>query len=259
MEYLALYLVTIIAGFVMKLTNEFRIFKDVADAGYKIDMKRVSELNKSLNLNPNSHLEMFIPIFNIMRVMEKTMQYNSVRPMILDQFNTLDCLQEMTESEKEEYQKNPTALSALLVNIKSEIDLTLKSSDTITLEFEDGEICYKFGESSDIIIVSASGLAANLTVKEQKQIVKKVLAKFVEAGIQKYGSEDAFEDALKKNKGNMKLRYNQGSKQEEQSDTEDLSPSERISALQYWKQDLLSGQEPKEESKTDDNVYTKKK
>lgn len=44
MEFLALWLGTCVASFGMEITNELRMFKDAADAGYKIDVKRLSEL-----------------------------------------------------------------------------------------------------------------------------------------------------------------------------------------------------------------------
>lgn len=263
MEYLAFYIITIIASFVMKLTNELRIFKDVADAGYKIDMKRVNELNNSLNLDHNSNLEMFIPILNIIRVMESTMQYNSVRPMILDQFNTLDCLQEMSKSEREGYLKKPTALNAILINVISEAK---KESGIMKINFKDehgqNQICFRFSESNDIVIVSANGVAANLTVEEQTEKVSQYLSSMLDAGVNKYGSIDAFLAAISKEKGTIELNSdNQTDNQEEQietSYTEELSSSEKLEALQDWKNDLLSGQSSIE-SKTYDKTYVNKK
>lgn len=260
MEYLAFYIIAIIAGFVMKLTNELRIIKDVADAGYKIDMKRVNELNNSLNLDHNSNLEMFIPILNIIRVMESTMQYNSARPMILDQFNTLDCLQEMTESEKEEYLKKPTALNAILINVISEAK---KESGIMKINFKDehgqNQICFRFSESNDIVIVSTTGFIASLTIEEQTEKVSQYLSSMLDAGVNKYGSIDAFLAAISKEKGTIELNSdNQTDNQEEQietSYTEDLSSSEKIESLQDWKNDLLSKQHV-EDSKTDEKVYT---
>lgn len=121
MEFLALWLGTCVASFGMEITNELRMFKDAADAGYKIDVKRLSELGMQLNPNATKEtlLSMLIPIFNVMQVFQRTIQYNNVRPMILDQLSVIDALEEMTESEKAEYLKNPTGLNALVVPLKS--------------------------------------------------------------------------------------------------------------------------------------------
>lgn len=108
MELLVLWFGTSIASFCMEMANELRMFKDVADAGYKIDIRRLSDLSKQLNPNATKAtlLSMLIPIFNIMQVFQRTVQYNNARPMILDQLNVMDALEEMSEIEKQEYQKN---------------------------------------------------------------------------------------------------------------------------------------------------------
>ena len=49
MEILFLWLSTSITSICMEMAYELRMFKDVADAGYKIDTKRISDLNKQLN------------------------------------------------------------------------------------------------------------------------------------------------------------------------------------------------------------------
>lgn len=84
MEFLALWLGTCVASFGMEITNELRMFKDAADAGYKIDVKRLSELEMQLNPNATKEtlLSMLIPIFNVMQVFQRTIQYNTI---MLDQ------------------------------------------------------------------------------------------------------------------------------------------------------------------------------
>lgn len=122
MELLLLWLSTSITSICMEIANELRMFKDVADAGYKIDIKRLSDLSKQLNPNaPKATLlSTLIPIFNIIQVFQRTIQYNNLRPTILDQLNAIDVLEEMLEIEKEEYSKNPTGLNALIIPIKTE-------------------------------------------------------------------------------------------------------------------------------------------
>jgi len=70
MEFLLLWLGTSVASFGMGIANGLRIFKDTADAGYKIDVKRLSELGKQLvpNATKISLLSKLIPIFNVMQV-----------------------------------------------------------------------------------------------------------------------------------------------------------------------------------------------
>ena len=61
-----------------------------------------------------------------MKVFQKIIEYNNIRPMILDQLNIIDVLEEMSETEKTEYLKNPTGLNAVLILLKSEERLSEK-------------------------------------------------------------------------------------------------------------------------------------
>lgn len=81
MEFLILWLGTSVASFGMEIANELRMTKDVADAGYKIDVKRLSELGKQLNPNATKAtlLSMLIPIFNVVQVFQRTIQYNTIQ------------------------------------------------------------------------------------------------------------------------------------------------------------------------------------
>ncbi len=44
-----MYLFTFITSISVEIANELRIFKDVADAGYKIDFEKLSEFMKKVN------------------------------------------------------------------------------------------------------------------------------------------------------------------------------------------------------------------
>lgn len=178
MEFLVLWLGTSVASFGMGIANELRMFKDAADAGYKVDVERLSELEKQLNPNATKAtlLSMLIPIFNVIQVFQRTIQYNNVRPMILDQLSVIDALEEMSEIEKAEYLKKPTGLNALIVPLivplKTEIRLSKATSIKINDGNEHSEIYYEMGESlDDITILKVSGSASRLTVEEQKKKV----------------------------------------------------------------------------------------
>ena len=82
-----------------------------------------------------------------MDVFQRAIQYNNVRPMILDQLNAIDVLKEMTELEKIEYLEKPTGLNAAFVTLKSEIPylnpLLYGSSIEINRDDEHSKIYYK--------------------------------------------------------------------------------------------------------------------
>ena len=229
MELMLLWLSTSITSICMEIVNELRMFKDVADAGYKIDIKRLSDLSKQLNPNaPKATLlSTLIPIFNIIQVFQRTIQYNNLRPTILDQLNTIDVLEEMLEIEKEEYSKNPTGLNAFIIPIKTEIR-----------------------------ILNAS----KLTVEEQKEKIANGFRKMVLTGIEKYGDTESFVNALHNNT-NLDLSHSSDDKKEEVVEpVQKLSINDQKQALENLKNKLLEEQQATQKSHTESEpVLTKKR
>lgn len=144
MEFLVLWLVTVVASYGLEVGNDLRMYKDVADNGYKIDNKHFSELSKQLNPNASktTFISMLIPMLNIMQAFQRAVQYNNIRPMVLDQLRVTDTLEEMSEIEKEEYLRKPTGLNAFLVSLKFEIRLAKAEHITIQEENENSEIFF---------------------------------------------------------------------------------------------------------------------
>ena len=265
MEFLVLWLGTSLASFGMEIANELRMFKDAADAGYKVDVKKLSELGKQLNPNATKAtlLSMLIPIFNVMQVFQRTIQYNNVRPMILDQLSVIDALEEMSEIEKAEYLKKPTGLNALIVPLKTEIRLSKATSIKINDGNEHSEIYYEMGESlDDITILKVSGSASRLTVEEQKKKVVESWKTIVQAGMKKYGDPETFIDNLKSNT-DIDLRDSKEDKKEEEtisSIPQKLSISEQKRALENLKRELLDEKEAVQSTKGDkEPTFSKRK
>lgn len=248
MEFLVLWLVTSIASFGMEIANELRMYKDAADAGYKVDAERLSELGKQFDSNASNVtlLSMLIPIFNVMQVFQRTIQYNNARPMILDQLRLIGALEEMSEIEKTEYLKNPTALNALIAPFKAERRL----SKATLLELNDGnehsEIYYEMGESlDDITILKVSGSASRLTVEEQKKKVVEVWETVVQAAMEKYGDAETVIDTLGSN-ASIDLSNSKEDKKDEKTTLlipQELSISDQKQVLEFLKSKLLEEQE----------------
>lgn len=259
MEFLVLWLGTSVVSFGMEIANELRMFKDAADAGYKVDVKRLSELGKQLNPNATKTtlLSMLIPIFNVMQVFQRTIQYNNARPMILDQLSVIDTLEKMSEIEKAEYLKNPTGLNALIVPLKTEIRLSKAASIEINDGNEHSEIYYEMGESlDDITILKVSGSASKLAVEEQKKKVVEAWETFLQAGMKKYGNAETFVNTLKSNKSiNLSDSKEDDKKNEETITTlpipQELSISEQKQVLESLKSELLVEQEVVQSVQTD--------
>lgn len=232
MNFLVLWLGTSIAIFIMEIANELRMFKDVADFGYKIDVNRLSELGKQLNPNANkiTLLSMLIPVLNVIQVFQRTIQYNNIRTMILDQLRVIDALEEMSEMEKSEYLKNPTRLNAFIVPLKSEIRLSTASS----IKIENSEIYFKMGKSfEDITILKVIGSANRLSIEEQKKKVTETLYK----ASNELQSDD--EEILNEKLNNINKDL---SDSEEKNTQQEFIPINQKQALKNLKNQLLEEQ-----------------
>lgn len=173
MEFLGIWLGSCITSFGIEIATSFRMFKDVADAGYKIDIDRMDKIAKILDPDSSKRefLTMLLPVFNIMHSSFKAIDYNNAKSMLLDQLGVLDVLEEMSEIEKQEYQKKPTGLNAILVPLKSELRLAKSQLLIITRPNFKSKIFYEIGENNDITILKVEGDALYLSLEDQKEIV----------------------------------------------------------------------------------------
>lgn len=254
MEFLIIWLSTVAVSFGMEIANELRMFKDVADAGYRVDVNRLSELGKQLN--PNSVnvtlLSLLMPVVNIMYVFQRAIQYNNVRPMILDQLNVMDVLKEMTELEKIEYLEKPTGLNAAFVTLKSEISYLNGSSIEINRDDEHSKIYYKIDrKTGEFIILKAIGDASKLTVEEQKNKIEETYKNLIQSGIESYGDAEKFTEALK-NTSSMDLSNTEEVKKHNETSSQELSVSEQKEVLENLKGELLERKENAQSSKIEE-------
>lgn len=249
MELLALWIASCIASFGMEISNELKLFKDVADAGYKINLNRLSEAQKQLNPNSskNSLIFLMIPVYNLLKVFEKRIKYNNARPMLLDSLHVIDALEEMTEQEKEEYKKHPTGLNALIVPIKTDIRLSKAGK----IKVDDGEIFYEFNLSKNnksdnlsdyITIVKATGNFKGSSDRELKQKIVSAWKEIANEGIKTYGSKEKFLEEIKKAyNNNESIEINKDNDEKNdivQEPNSTLSTSQKIQALKDLKQEL---------------------
>lgn len=245
MKIVVLWISTVAASFCIELTNELRMFKDVADAGYKINIDRLSDLSKKLNPDASkiTLLSMLIPIFNIIHVFERITKYNNIRPMLLDQLSIIDALEEMSEIEKQEYLKKPTGLNAILVPFKLEVRIAKADSVKIENDNEKSEIFYEIGDSlDDITILKVAGDAYRLTEAEQKKKVIEAIKSSLLAETEEY---DDVENATNTIKDNDDLELKNTDNKEEQKVTpkQESSLSRQKQALEDLKNKLIEKQQ----------------
>ena len=261
MKILFLWISTVVASFYIELTNELRMFKDVADAGYKINIDRLSDLSKKLNPDASkiTLLSMLIPIFNIMQVFDRMVKYNNIKPMLLDQLSVIDALEEMSEIEKQEYLKKPTGLNAILVPFKLEVRIAKADSVKIENDNEKSEIFYEIGNSlDDITILKVAGDAYRLTEAEQKKKVIEAIKSSLSEETEEY---DDVENATNTIKDNDDLELKDTDNKEEQKVTpkQESSLSRQKQALEDLKNKLIELIEEKEQAAQKSPAKTKKR
>lgn len=250
MKIVVLWISTVAASFCIELTNELRMFKDVADAGYKINIDRLSDLSKKLNPDASkiTLLSMLIPIFNIIQVFERITKYNNIRPMLLDQLSVIDALEEMSEIEKQEYLKKPTGLNAILVPFKLEVRIAKADSVKIENDNEKSEIFYEIGDSlDDITILKVAGDASRLTEDEQKKKVIEAIKSSLSEETEEY---DDVENATNTIKDNDDLELKDTDNKEEQNVTpkQESSLSRQKQALEDLKNKLIEKEQAAQKS-----------
>lgn len=213
-EFLILWVGTSAASLYIEIKTVLRMLKDVADVGYKFDVKRVSELQPDKDKLNSSIISTFIPIFNLMQAFQLTINYNDNRAFLIDQLKVMDALEEMSEAEKKEYLRNPTGLNVMNMFLKSDERLANAASVTIN----NSKIYYEMDEDllNDITILKVTGPLASLTVEEQKKKVIEAWKTIIISAMEKYGDEKAFVEALKKMK-NINLDDIEDKKQDEKT------------------------------------------
>ena len=265
MEFLVLWLGTTAASFAMELANEFKIFKDAADAGYKIDTKRLSEFQKQLSPDATkiTFLSMLIPLYNVMSVFQRVIQYENARPMILDQLSVTGVLEEMSDYEKKEYSKRPTGLNALIVPLKAESKLSKATKVTINGVFGESVVYCEIDKTShDINILSVSGPVSRLTVEEQKEKVIETMIKILRPEVGELNNKEISSENIKESE---KLDLSDGIEIEKDEETSlssspKTSISEQKQTLENLKRELLEEQKMSQSNKADKGpTLTKRK
>ena len=232
MNFYVWWLISIGASFVMDFQNGLRLFKDAADAGYKIDLKRYSTVLNDENLGKINTLKLLIPGLNIFTVFQRAFNYNQARRFILDELSVMGLLKEMTNEEKKLYQTKPTAFNSFVISIKSEID---SRPVTMTIYYGEGnqdKMVFEFDKDRGIIIKEVTGPRAFLSIFEQKEFLKKDLTELFDR-IDKFGGVDLFAKKLVENR-NVSLAL-----QEENNQEKEISVDDKKQQLKEQKEQLI--------------------
>lgn len=192
MNFIGLWITTTVTSYVLDLGLGIKLFKDLADQGYKIDLERYKELKEELNLGNRSVIIKFIPFLNILNEMKKSFDYNQQRNMIFNSMDVLDLLEEMTDLEKEEYQKKPTGWNAILLPIKVERRLSKAERIICNMEGSEYEVYYETDPNTgNTTILKKTGILANVSDDKAREMVIESLMNYKEQLAQQKAKENS--------------------------------------------------------------------
>ena len=259
LQFLIIWIITVLASIGADTSLAFKMIKDVADSGYKIKLDRMKEVSDALNPNVkqmNNFIKL-IPVINLMKSFSDLVEYSNVRNNLLDEFSVLDCVEEMTDEEKKQYMLKPTAINAIVIYAKSKIKKEEKDKK-ITISFKDGneegKITFKLIErdnKQDIFIISNEGIAKSMTIEEQKSKILKTLQLIKDEIDERFDNYDDFKKEITKNNNSISLN-NYDKKNDIVKDRK-----EQIDELNNFKKALLDSKNNNE--KIDNNDYQKRK
>ena len=100
--------------------NYFRMYKDVSDKGYKINIKNITnEIKPNKKKTNYKKLLLLLPVINIFVAANKVIKYNKVKPYLVDSLKSTSFIEKMNDEEKEYYKSNPSINTAVNVVVYS--------------------------------------------------------------------------------------------------------------------------------------------
>lgn len=120
MLILGAYVVTSIASIMIVKYNYFRMYKDVSDKGYKINIKNITnEIKPNKKKTNYKKILLLLPVINIFVAANKVIKYNKVKPYLVDSLKSTSFIEKMNDEEKEYYKSYPTINTAVNVVVYS--------------------------------------------------------------------------------------------------------------------------------------------
>lgn len=190
MKFLFLYLGTIGITYVITLLLKLLIDKGLAKQGYKC------KENTSFKLSFEFIIMFFIPIINILYAFTSLLIFLTSES-ISDYVNP-NCLEEMTELEKEEYSRMPTGINAMLVSKKVKKRLNNAMILLYRKDKDASKILFEYNNNPrKTKILQINGPLSELSVEEQELVIIKAIEKAVKIEIMEIGIKN-FKKEIKK-------------------------------------------------------------
>ena len=115
---------TYIMSFFMLFMLVGKLFKILADNGYRINMEKLKKHDDSRSSKLITLI--YIPFINIIFSMILSLKTNQEMDTVFNALNVMGGIEELTEKQIEEYQKNPNMFNALILNVMSDKTLDEK-------------------------------------------------------------------------------------------------------------------------------------
>ena len=189
MNFLILWVLTILSSYGVMLYTSFSLIKNIFDNGYKFvtkNLKEYGDKTQDLPINKIFKLSMLIPFYNLFTSFKIMFDYSQYLNRVLLELKTLGIIEEMTEFEKQEYEKNPSLKTALIS--QSRLEKAMK----ITIKEELGEsvVYVEVNDKEELDIIYATGPISRLGKEEQKEKIKEMTKELVDSFIQKLSSSE---------------------------------------------------------------------
>ena len=183
MEYIIIYLVTILASFGVEVVGELSFIKEVAQKGYKLDMKKatehISKKERKMNI-----FKKFIPVYNVIHSFKQLSDYEKQKNKILRNPKQAKSLVEMNEIERSLFEDKPSSITALNLAVTDIDEKNYRmpkgfisiSNGTYRNENNDGTYTQiKFKKETDrIVVTSLEGEILKLDPKEQQKELNRI-------------------------------------------------------------------------------------
>ena len=183
MEYIIIYLISILASFGIELVGELSFIKEVAQKGYKLDMKkateRISKKERKMNI-----FKKFIPVYNVIHSFKQLSDYEKQKNKILRNPEQAKSLVEMNEIERSLFEDKPSSITALNLAVTDIDEKNYRmpkgfisiSNGTYRNENNDGTYTQiKFRKETDrIVVTSLEGEILKLDPKEQQKELNRI-------------------------------------------------------------------------------------
>ena len=157
MLILGAYEVTSIASIMIVKYNYFRMYKDVSDKGYKINIKNITnEIKPNKKKTNYKKLLLLLTVINIFVAANKVIIYNKVKPYLVDSLKSTSFIEKMNDEEKEYYKSNPTINTAVNVVVYS--------------RYKEEKMKHQDNSDEKIIVIKESGQILNK--RKSKMLIK---------------------------------------------------------------------------------------